>query len=652
MTVEDKKGGLVNEDGKDPFPVGMRVLAVDDDASCLKVLEGMLRKCRYQVTATSEATAALKMLRDKRNKFDLVISDVNMPDMDGFKLLELVGLEMDLPVIMLSGHGDTELVMKGITHGACDYLLKPARMEELKNIWQHIVRRKKFEPKERSKVASVVKSLDGSGSGEHGTVSTGNVNPNGKPNKRRKDQTEDEEEDSEDNGNENDDQSTQKKPRVVWSVDLHRKFVAAVNQLGFEKAVPKKILELMNVEGITRENVASHLQKYRLYLKRTSSNGASQSAFGDFHALAGSGRLSSTSLSSYTAGGMLGRLSTPTSLGFRGITSSGVYRTNHIQKLSGSVNAVGARTANPFQGIPTCLEINQLQHGNVKAHVGEINIDTTNASVATNLSDNRAVTGVSNNSLFAPRSNQVVMQGNQAQTQDIVGHVSGLSFVDKCRSNDMWHASMQLSSFPSSNPPPLMGTMNLDQRSMGSSSASMQFHEGRIDFSSTGAMGGTMDEYRSDIQCESGLVNTLQNVNFGQVQRWEEQSQNYKQNISQNSAMNCLVPASGSAGSVNHMMGQTNAHCSPNAEVSLPSLLNSGARSAVCHAEVDLSSMDSIITSGENNPFEQTKVQDCIFEASYESLDELMNAIKREHNGTPLMDADLGFDPYTLGSCI
>lgn len=51
------------------------------------------------VTTTNQAVQALKMLRENRNKFDLVISDVNMPDMDGFKLLELVGLEMDLPVI-------------------------------------------------------------------------------------------------------------------------------------------------------------------------------------------------------------------------------------------------------------------------------------------------------------------------------------------------------------------------------------------------------------------------------------------------------------------------------------------------------------------------------------------------------------------------
>ncbi|XP_078445457.1 transcription factor PCL1-like [Wolffia australiana] len=61
---------------------------------------------------------------------------------------------------------------------------------------------------------------------------------------------------------------SQKRPRLVWTPQLHKRFVDVVGHLGIKNAVPKTIMQLMNVEGLTRENVASHLQKYRLYLKR------------------------------------------------------------------------------------------------------------------------------------------------------------------------------------------------------------------------------------------------------------------------------------------------------------------------------------------------------------------------------------------------
>lgn len=70
--------------------------------------------------------------------------------------------------------------------------------------------------------------------------------------------------------NSNDESSARahKRPRLVWTPQLHKRFVDVVAHLGIKNAVPKTIMQLMNVEGLTRENVASHLQKYRLYLKR------------------------------------------------------------------------------------------------------------------------------------------------------------------------------------------------------------------------------------------------------------------------------------------------------------------------------------------------------------------------------------------------
>ncbi|KAG2321960.1 hypothetical protein Bca52824_015173 [Brassica carinata] len=244
-------------------PVGLRVLVVDDDPTWLKILEKMLKKCSYEVTTCGLAREALRLLRERKDGYDIVISDVNMPDMDGFKLLEHVGLELDLPVIMMSVDGETKRVMKGVQHGACDYLLKPIRMKELKIIWQHVLRKKLQE----------VRDIEGccyeggadwfTRNDETHYLGGGEDVSFGKKRKEfdfEKKLLQDESDPS---------SSSSKKARVVWSFELHQKFVNAVNQIGCDhKAGPKKILDLMNVPWLTRENVASHLQKYRLYLSR------------------------------------------------------------------------------------------------------------------------------------------------------------------------------------------------------------------------------------------------------------------------------------------------------------------------------------------------------------------------------------------------
>ncbi|KAG0585820.1 hypothetical protein KC19_2G042000 [Ceratodon purpureus] len=63
--------------------------------------------------------------------------------------------------------------------------------------------------------------------------------------------------------------SALKRARIMWTSVLHERFVETVRHLGIKNAVPKTIMESLTVESLTRENVASHLQKHRLYLKHT-----------------------------------------------------------------------------------------------------------------------------------------------------------------------------------------------------------------------------------------------------------------------------------------------------------------------------------------------------------------------------------------------
>ncbi|XP_023766806.1 two-component response regulator ARR2 isoform X2 [Lactuca sativa] len=414
-------GGGGGGDGgvPDQFPAGLRVLVVDDDPTCLKILEKMLRNCNYEVTKCNRAEVALSHLRENKNGFDVVISDVHMPDMDGFKLLEHIGIEMDLPVIMMSADDSKSVVMKGVTHGACDYLIKPVRIEALRNIWQHVVRKRKHEWKEFEPSASADEQKPPE---EPDYSSSANEGHNWKNTKRRKDE--------DDEADERDDSSSLKKPRVVWSVELHQQFVAAVNQLGIDKAVPKKILELMNVPGLTRENVASHLQtflphncknlvqKYRLYLRRLSGSqhpgGLSTGFMGSPEAGYGSiSSLNGLDLQALAASGQLGQLP-PQSLAT--LQAAALGRSNN-SKSPISVPVIDQRNIFSFENPKRYTEV-QSQH--------LTNNNNTNKQmnllpgIPTNMEPKQFVSlHQSGQHSFGSMNNQVLIQmGGQNQNQN------------------------------------------------------------------------------------------------------------------------------------------------------------------------------------------------------------------------------------------
>ncbi|KAK8345406.1 hypothetical protein V6Z12_A07G146400 [Gossypium hirsutum] len=240
------------------FPAGLKVLVVDDNRTCLLVLETMLRKLSYEVTTCQLARHALALLREDKNRFDIVLCDLHMPELDGLKLLEIIGLEMDLPVVMMSSDDGKGVIMKGIIHGACDYLVKPVQMEAVRLIWQHVVRK-------RQRALEDFQQLRGN---IHATGRTlllkqaKNAVDQMPARERRTLKRARENEDEDDEGELSEEVTTAKKPRVIWTQELHDIFVIAVNQLR-QQAVPKKILErmqAMNVTGLSRANIASHLQ--------------------------------------------------------------------------------------------------------------------------------------------------------------------------------------------------------------------------------------------------------------------------------------------------------------------------------------------------------------------------------------------------------
>ena len=107
-----------------------RVLLVDDNADLRRLFERSLTKAGHTVTAAGSGRAAIALIDELT--FDVVISDVRMPDMSGIELLAaLRARDADLPVLLVSGAPDLETAMKAVEYGAFEYLTKPVPFQKL-----------------------------------------------------------------------------------------------------------------------------------------------------------------------------------------------------------------------------------------------------------------------------------------------------------------------------------------------------------------------------------------------------------------------------------------------------------------------------------------------------------------------------------------
>ena len=114
--------------------VRKRIVAVDDSNVVLKTLKNVLDKDQYELHAFSTGTRALEYLEQKDKIPDLIILDIEMPFMSGYDVLERIKKIPHLrcvPVIFLTSNNQKKEVMKAVTDGVKDYVVKPIDKEVL-----------------------------------------------------------------------------------------------------------------------------------------------------------------------------------------------------------------------------------------------------------------------------------------------------------------------------------------------------------------------------------------------------------------------------------------------------------------------------------------------------------------------------------------
>ena len=130
-------------------PAQQRVLVVDDEESVRDALSRFLRSRGFDAVTAHSGAVALERLRQE--SFDIVLCDVNMPEMTGTELVpRALQVDADIAVLMLTGVNDAAIATEALSRGAMDYLLKPIELGELERAIERALHRRHLEIQRRN----------------------------------------------------------------------------------------------------------------------------------------------------------------------------------------------------------------------------------------------------------------------------------------------------------------------------------------------------------------------------------------------------------------------------------------------------------------------------------------------------------------------
>lgn len=132
-----------------------KILLIEDDVAFCKLLEKFLIKKNFEVTTAFSAAEAKSNI--KSTEFDLIITDLRLPDYDGITLMsEIKMTHPSIPILLMTGYADVSTAVKAIKNGAADYISKPFNPEEVLLVINNALQI--TDDKEPSKTSSFVKS--------------------------------------------------------------------------------------------------------------------------------------------------------------------------------------------------------------------------------------------------------------------------------------------------------------------------------------------------------------------------------------------------------------------------------------------------------------------------------------------------------------